>query len=246
MPLSTAATLALACFTAVTVVKATAGTETVHALVGAAAAVPAGTVRVADAGHARGKTSPNIFMILADDFGHYNIGWRNPEIRSPKIDALAADGLKLNRHVTTRLCGSTAPCGTVRARVHVASCDGVIVCWCAASSKSGAYQRASGKHGCVPRQQIELRHTELPRRRRRLSLSLSLSLSLCLSPSLSRAHTHTPSLSLFLYHHTHMQALRVQVLLTDPVLHDVWPPPTARHSLPLHHRSSFSKWCRIS
>jgi hypothetical protein len=33
-----------------------------------------------------------------DDFGWHNIGWRNSEIRSPVLDALAADGIKLNRH----------------------------------------------------------------------------------------------------------------------------------------------------
>ena len=66
------------------------------------------------------KLKPNIFIVLAvthrhptpphlllpaltahwrqDDFGWHNIGWRNKEIRSPHLDALAADGIKLDRH----------------------------------------------------------------------------------------------------------------------------------------------------
>ena len=35
---------------------------------------------------------------------HYNVGWRNPEIRSPHIDAMAASGLKLNRHYVFKYC----------------------------------------------------------------------------------------------------------------------------------------------
>ncbi len=41
---------------------------------------------------------PHIFVILADDFGWHNIGWRNPEIVSPNLDGLAAQGIKLDRH----------------------------------------------------------------------------------------------------------------------------------------------------
>ena len=36
----------------------------------------------------------------ARSFGWNNIGYRNPEIRSPALDALAADGIKLDRHYT--------------------------------------------------------------------------------------------------------------------------------------------------
>ena len=45
--------------------------------------------------------------MLADDFGWNNIGYRNPEIRSPTLDALATDGIKLDRHYTYKYCSPT-------------------------------------------------------------------------------------------------------------------------------------------
>ena len=36
----------------------------------------------------------------SDDLGWNDIGWHNPQIRSPRIDALAADGVKLINHHT--------------------------------------------------------------------------------------------------------------------------------------------------
>ena len=47
---------------------------------------------------------PHIFIILADDFGWHNIGWRNPEIVSPNLDGLAAEGIKLDRHCALPAC----------------------------------------------------------------------------------------------------------------------------------------------
>lgn len=41
---------------------------------------------------------PNILFMLADDFGHYNVGWRNKEARTPNMDGLVANGLVLDRH----------------------------------------------------------------------------------------------------------------------------------------------------
>lgn len=49
--------------------------------------------------------SPHIVMFLIDDLGHYNVGWRNPEIKTPTLDALATkDGLILDRHYTFKFC----------------------------------------------------------------------------------------------------------------------------------------------
>ena len=50
---------------------------------------------------------PHIFLVLADDFGWNNIGWRNKEIRSPHLDKLAADGIKLDRHYVFKYCSPT-------------------------------------------------------------------------------------------------------------------------------------------
>jgi hypothetical protein len=50
---------------------------------------------------------PHIFIILADDYGWHNIGWRNPEIESPNLDGLAAEGIKLDRHYVFKYCSPT-------------------------------------------------------------------------------------------------------------------------------------------
>ena len=50
---------------------------------------------------------PHIFTILADDFGWHNIGFRNPEIRSPNLDKAFATGITLNRHYVFKYCSPT-------------------------------------------------------------------------------------------------------------------------------------------
>jgi arylsulfatase A-like enzyme len=50
---------------------------------------------------------PNIVFFLADDLGQGSIGYNNPEILTPAIDALAADGVILNEHYTYQYCSPT-------------------------------------------------------------------------------------------------------------------------------------------
>jgi len=50
---------------------------------------------------------PNIVLILADDLGFSDIGVFGSEIRTPNIDALAADGLQLTNFHTAPTCGPT-------------------------------------------------------------------------------------------------------------------------------------------
>ena len=50
---------------------------------------------------------PHIVMMLADDLGFNNVGWRNAEIRSPTLDALRADGVSIDRHYTYKYCSPT-------------------------------------------------------------------------------------------------------------------------------------------
>ncbi|MCC5932356.1 MAG: sulfatase [Cyclobacteriaceae bacterium] len=52
---------------------------------------------------------PNILVFIADDAGWRDIGcYGNPSVSTPNIDALAADGLKLNRaFLTTSQCSPT-------------------------------------------------------------------------------------------------------------------------------------------
>jgi hypothetical protein len=51
---------------------------------------------------------PHIVFFLADDWGHFNMGWRgNPEARTPNIDGLVQDGIVLDRHYVFQFCSPT-------------------------------------------------------------------------------------------------------------------------------------------
>jgi hypothetical protein len=48
-------------------------------------------------------SKPHIIFFLADDYGHFNMGWRgNKEARTPNMDALVAEGVVLDRHCEWR------------------------------------------------------------------------------------------------------------------------------------------------
>eukprot|EP00302_Diacronema_sp_CCMP2436_P032380 CAMPEP_0179995498 /NCGR_PEP_ID=MMETSP0984-20121128/7115_1 /TAXON_ID=483367 /ORGANISM="non described non described, Strain CCMP 2436" /LENGTH=640 /DNA_ID=CAMNT_0021914989 /DNA_START=50 /DNA_END=1972 /DNA_ORIENTATION=- len=50
---------------------------------------------------------PHILLILADDVGWANVGYNNPtnpELRTPRIDALVRDGVRLDRHYAHWTC----------------------------------------------------------------------------------------------------------------------------------------------
>ena len=50
---------------------------------------------------------PNIILALADDLGWNNVGWRNPELRTPVIDNLRATGVDLQRLYVFKYCSPT-------------------------------------------------------------------------------------------------------------------------------------------
>ena len=43
---------------------------------------------------------PHLIMCLGDDYGWNNIGYRNPEIKTPHMDELASEYVRLERHYT--------------------------------------------------------------------------------------------------------------------------------------------------
>ena len=43
---------------------------------------------------------PHIILSVADDHGWNQVGFHNPEFRTPTIDALRAEGIELTRHYT--------------------------------------------------------------------------------------------------------------------------------------------------
>ena len=65
---------------------------------------------------------PHIVYVLLDDFGWAEAGFQNAsqEVRTPSLDALAAEGLRLNRHYTHKICSpSRSAIQTGRAPIHV-------------------------------------------------------------------------------------------------------------------------------
>lgn len=50
---------------------------------------------------------PNFVVLLADDLGSHDVGWRGSEIRTPNLDGLAASGAKLERFYVQPVCSPT-------------------------------------------------------------------------------------------------------------------------------------------
>ena len=50
---------------------------------------------------------PHVVMFLVDDNGWAGVGYNNPYIVTPTIDALAKEGLTLTRHYTYQYCAPT-------------------------------------------------------------------------------------------------------------------------------------------
>ena len=54
--------------------------------------------------------APNVLFIILDDTGFGQLGCYGSPIRTPNLDALAADGLRYNNMHTTALCSPTRSC----------------------------------------------------------------------------------------------------------------------------------------
>ena len=50
---------------------------------------------------------PNILLILADDYGFHDIGYHDSEIKTPVLDELAAQGVKLENYYVQPMCTPT-------------------------------------------------------------------------------------------------------------------------------------------
>ncbi len=62
---------------------------------------------LAGAAAVHGSATPHIVFVLTDDNGNAGVGYNNPHISTPTLDALAADGLKLTAHYTYKYCAPT-------------------------------------------------------------------------------------------------------------------------------------------
>lgn len=47
---------------------------------------------------------PHIVFVLADDFGWYDVGYHQSEIRTPNLDKLSAGGVRLENYYVQPLC----------------------------------------------------------------------------------------------------------------------------------------------
>ena len=56
---------------------------------------------------AESTTQPNVVIILADDLGWRDVGYNGSEIETPRIDALAAEGVHLERFYAHPTCSPT-------------------------------------------------------------------------------------------------------------------------------------------
>ena len=56
---------------------------------------------------AKKEDKPNIIYLLADDLGGNDVGWRNPAIKTPNLDKLAASGAKLDQYYVQPVCSPT-------------------------------------------------------------------------------------------------------------------------------------------
>ena len=64
---------------------------------------------------------PHLLVILVDDLGYNNVGWHNPDMKTPEIDALATEeGVVLEALYTFRYCSPTrSSLMTGRFPIHV-------------------------------------------------------------------------------------------------------------------------------
>lgn len=62
---------------------------------------------LATVANAQSDSRPNIVLILADDLGFSDLGAYGGEIRTPNLDALARDGVRLTNYHTGATCGPT-------------------------------------------------------------------------------------------------------------------------------------------
>jgi arylsulfatase A-like enzyme len=58
---------------------------------------------------------PNILILIADDLGWRDVGFHDSEIKTPTLDKLAAQGIKLERHYVCPTCSPTR-CGLLTGR----------------------------------------------------------------------------------------------------------------------------------
>ena len=57
--------------------------------------------------HVAHSKHPHIVFILADDYGWFDIGYHNSTIKTPNLDQLASEGVKLENYYVQPICSPT-------------------------------------------------------------------------------------------------------------------------------------------
>ena len=70
---------------------------------------------------------PHIVFILADDYGFNDVGYHNPRIKTPNLDSLAADGVRLENYYVQPICTPTrSQLFSGRYQIHTGLQHGII------------------------------------------------------------------------------------------------------------------------
>jgi arylsulfatase A-like enzyme len=57
--------------------------------------------------NANESNKPNVVIIVSDDHGFGDIGWNNPEVKTPNLDRMAEQGCRLDRFYSNPICSVT-------------------------------------------------------------------------------------------------------------------------------------------
>ena len=73
---------------------------------------------------------PNVVILLADDLGWADVGYRGSDIQTPNIDRLAIEGMRLDRFYATPFCSPTrAALMTGRDPIKLGTAHSVLMAW---------------------------------------------------------------------------------------------------------------------
>jgi arylsulfatase A-like enzyme len=71
------------------------------------------------------NTKPHILLVIADDFGYNDVGYHGSEIKTPNLDKLAGEGIKLENYYVQPICSPTrSQLMSGRYQVFIASTTG--------------------------------------------------------------------------------------------------------------------------
>jgi len=66
---------------------------------------------------------PNIILIMADDMGYSDLGCFGSEIKTPNLDKLASEGLRITQFYNAGRCCPYDKAGPVSLRKNIGTCD---------------------------------------------------------------------------------------------------------------------------